>query len=864
MKKRILSMLLAVAMLMSMAAMLSGCNKGGSTGSKSDAFVIMTDALDGLFNPFYSTSQGDGTIVGMTQISLIGARYDNAQKSIAVAYGENEPVVALNYEIVNNGDDTYSYYFVLKNGIKFSDGHPLTMEDVLFNFYTYLDPVYTGSNTMYSTKIQGLAAYRTQRLDADENTDALINDAAANRAQDRLNELINVFKVEMNNPSNYSEVDYETMKNAIAAWTLGEGYKAAVSADPSKVSNTNLQEDYDLALELFKEELGRDYASAQESYTDSPYKEHDEFKDEVFCFMYTEGYVEVEYELDEEGKKDRSKIKELTKLYSADIDTKEEAINYVYNDKIARELDIILSYWATAVELATRYTAKAKEIILTENKGDGEGLAVPGISGIVSLGHSAQKGETITVNGEEYKIASAHNADGTVANEGEYDVLKITIDGVDPKAIWNFSVTVAPQHYYGEGAKTPMDIENNQYGVDYGSFDFMSKVIQSVRNVKLPMGAGVYKVTDDKNSDNPGESDFYKNNVCYFKANTNFETVGSGLNNAYIEKVRYQVVTSNNAIPALKDGTVHYITPSMTNENYDELTKMQSQGYLRMATDQLGYGYIGINASKVQDLYLRRAIMSAMNTALALDYYRSGTASQIYWPMSKVSWAYPDGEDATYNGKDYPMAGGWDLETAKQNIQKYMDMATVSESKKELSVTFTIAGSTLQDHPTYKVFRDAAALLNEMGWDVDVVCDTQALTKISTGSLEVWAAAWSSSLDPDMYQVYHKNSTATSVKAWGYPHLLDNGSDEEKAIINKLSDLIDQGRETNDQEAREDIYQEAMGYVLDLAVELPVYQRSVLYAINCNVIDKDSLPAENELNPYSSPLDRIWELKFAE
>ena len=52
-----------------------------------------------------------------------------------------------------------------------------------------------------------------------------------------------------------------------------------------------------------------------------------------------------------------------------------------------------------------------------------------------------------------------------------------------------------------------------------------------------------------------------------------------------------------------------------------------------------------------------------------------------------------------------------------------------------------------------------------------------------------------------------------------------------------------------------------MGYVLDLAVELPVYQRDVLYAYNAKVIDPESLPSE--INPYSSPLDRIWELKFA-
>ena len=55
--------------------------------------------------------------------------------------------------------------------------------------------------------------------------------------------------------------------------------------------------------------------------------------------------------------------------------------------------------------------------------------------------------------------------------------------------------------------------------------------------------------------------------------------------------------------------------------------------------------------------------------------------------------------------------------------------------------------------------------------------------------------------------------------------------------------------------------EEAMEYILDLAIELPVYQRSVLYAYNSNVISADSLP--KEVNPYSSPLDRIWEVEFA-
>ncbi len=859
MKKRIVCLILSIALCLSMVGGLAGCGKE----KKADAFVIMTDQLDGLFNPFFSTSSADSTIVGMTQIGMLSSKYVNGE--VEVAYGDNEPVVVKDYEIVENADGTVTYNFVLKNGILYSDGHPLTMEDVLFNFYVYLDPVYTGSNTLYSTDILGLNEYRTQTVGSgSDDSDDRIASAASSRAQARLMELVNLFNSQLK-ASATKEVDYATMVAAINAHSLSSGYKSAISNNPAEVTNADLLADYEYALKLFKEELGTDYVSAQESFVDEPYKSHSEFEDEIFCFMYTEGYVEVKYAEGANGKIDRTTIETLTPKYPTTIKTKEDAINYVYSDKIARELNIILNYWACAATINAEYTAKAKEVILHENvSGDGS-LAVQNISGIVSLGHTDAAGTKITVNGTEYTVASGHNADGTVTNTAEYDVLQITIDGVDPKAIWNFALSIAPQHYYGEGSAVGVDIANNKFGVEFASFEFMSDVIQSTRNIKLPMGAGAYKATDTKNSDNPSDSGFYTNNVVYFKANNYFETTGEGINNAKIEKIRYQVVSSNNAIAALEDGTVHYISPSLTTDNFNKLEKLESKGMVTMTTDQLGYGYIGVNAAKITDINLRKAIMSAMNTALALDYYRTGTADQIYWPMSIVSWAYPkdaNGNPDTDNGKGYPQIGTWSEDAARKNIESYMQLAGVSAGDSQLKVTFTIAGASLQDHPTYKVFRDAANLLNDMGWNVQVVCDTQALTKINTGSLEVWAAAWSSALDPDMYQVYHKDSSATSTLAWGYPYIKASGSAEEDAILDELSDLIDAARETNDKAKRSELYQQAMEKVLDLAVELPVYQRSVLYAYNSKVIDSSSMPAESELNPYSSPLDRIWEIEF--
>ena len=84
----------------------------------------------------------------------------------------------------------------------------------------------------------------------------------------------------------------------------------------------------------------------------------------------------------------------------------------------------------------------------------------------------------------------------------------------------------------------------------------------------------------------------------------------------------------------------------------------------------------------------------------------------------------------------------------------------------------------------------------------------------------------------------------------------------EMDILDKMSDIIDDARETDVQADRTALYEEAMGYVLDLAIELPVYQRKQLYAYNANIIDRDSFP--EEINPYSSPLDRLWEISFTE
>ena len=125
----------------------------------------------------------------------------------------------------------------------------------------------------------------------------------------------------------------------------------------------------------------------------------------------------------------------------------------------------------------------------------------------------------------------------------------------------------------------------------------------------------------------------------------------------------------------------------------------------------------------------------------------------------------------------------------------------------------------------------------------------------------MWAAAWSSTPDPDMYQVYHKDSNATSILNWGYPYIEREGTTDEKNILDALAVLIEDGRATDVVSERQPIYAEALDLVMELAVELPTYQRKDLYVFKNGLFDLNTF---TEASAYQSPISEIWKLSFAE
>ena len=62
--------------------------------------------------------------------------------------------------VTENEDGTVYYDFTMRDDIVFSDGDPMTIDDVIFSMYVLSDPTYDGVSTFYAQPILGMEEYR--------------------------------------------------------------------------------------------------------------------------------------------------------------------------------------------------------------------------------------------------------------------------------------------------------------------------------------------------------------------------------------------------------------------------------------------------------------------------------------------------------------------------------------------------------------------------------------------------------------------------------------------------------------------------------------------------------------------------------
>lgn len=163
MKKK-LALLLALVMVC--ISVLAGCGGGGGA-SADKPLVVGYSNFSSKFSPFFSETAYDQDVWAMTSVSLL----DIDRLGMIVEKGKTGETREYNgtdytyygpadVTVTPNDDKTVDYVFDLREDMKFSDGEPLTADDVIFSMYVYCDPTYDGSTTLYSIPIKGLEEYR--------------------------------------------------------------------------------------------------------------------------------------------------------------------------------------------------------------------------------------------------------------------------------------------------------------------------------------------------------------------------------------------------------------------------------------------------------------------------------------------------------------------------------------------------------------------------------------------------------------------------------------------------------------------------------------------------------------------------------
>lgn len=153
--KRISALVLIFIMCLSFA----GCGEESSA----DTLVIGNGQMNEVFSPFFSETDNDGLIVRLTSMTLLRPNQEGQLESYGAKY--EEPIETVN----ENGEVLFTTYrFQLQEGLQFSDGEPVTADDIIFSIKVLCDPTYNGLSAVGSLPIVGLAEYKYDTEDYQE------------------------------------------------------------------------------------------------------------------------------------------------------------------------------------------------------------------------------------------------------------------------------------------------------------------------------------------------------------------------------------------------------------------------------------------------------------------------------------------------------------------------------------------------------------------------------------------------------------------------------------------------------------------------------------------------------------------------
>ena len=458
------------------------------------------------------------------------------------------------------------------------------------------------------------------------------------------------------------------------------------------------------------------------------------------------------------------------------------------------------------------------------------------------------------ISGEGPKDPSAGGVVANIAGikrTGDYS-MTVTTSSFDPTTIYQLGVPIAPLHYYGDTSK--YDYNNNEFGFTKGDLSGVHAKDGS------PLGAGPYVFQS------------YQNGVVTLQANPKYYKGAPK-----IEYLRLQETQSADMVAGLLSGTFDVATGTAFNDSDVQAIKAaNSNGELvgnaltTYTVDNLGYGYIGINAQTVnvggdpgsdasKDLRLGFATELAAFRQTVVNSYYGDRATVIEYPISNTSWAAPrpsdDGYAVAYSTdvSGSPIYTDSMSETDKEAAalqaaigffkaagytwDSTANKFTAAPAGASMSYEIMIAGGGTGNHPSYGILTAAHDALTSIGIDLQIndASDGGAamFNAMNAGTAEMFCAAWQVTPDPDMYQIYDSSNV---------PGKGGTNSNSDGIADPNLDKLIMEARQSADQSFRKATYKQCLDIILQWGVEIPIYQRLNATYVSTERVNISSIP----------------------
>ncbi|MFA9463273.1 MAG: ABC transporter substrate-binding protein [Velocimicrobium sp.] len=160
MKKQVVLFLVAAMITLCMTAcgteklMDDNDNKSTVVEPSNDlhTMVIGVTSLEGIFNPLFYSAQVDAQVNDMIFTKV--CRLNEKGELIDWAgHLKTEEIMA------DDGHQQVKYTITLNKGMTFSDGEPVTIDDLLFYYYVVCDPTYVGNSILSTLDIVGMKEY---------------------------------------------------------------------------------------------------------------------------------------------------------------------------------------------------------------------------------------------------------------------------------------------------------------------------------------------------------------------------------------------------------------------------------------------------------------------------------------------------------------------------------------------------------------------------------------------------------------------------------------------------------------------------------------------------------------------------------